>query len=469
MDGNRGFFAERWGVEADVTTYAGERESVTPVYRELLGRSGAPPCGHFSVRDNVIFLVDDCVNGGTHAHEYFHAIQFHLMGTPQKAVPAWIAEGSAEYAQTMYAGTTYRRRLYPDHPPKWLTVEARIEERRETDASVGYGFWPPLSGTEGGPDVTGPLPQGAYYDLGFLGIAWLAEHSGDQSIVEFYRQLADKPDWREAFEPAFGMTLKEFHEQFDAYRDAAAPLLPHSIDDLDEPAIEFIGDISTSRQAAFRQEFERAHAFLRGHFGAGTTDYTVYAVLGDDAANEAHVRLFGAEWTRPSCLKHSFGRAAIVGEGCIWSNLAPGLIRAHFDAARAIEAGVHHERGAQWLAQGARKQVEYTYLDAIDHDEAENLRSAGVSSAQLTEMPLRDLAHLGPFRSDGRASAYALSTLAVGHLREHSGGSALFEYYRLLPKSRSWEEAFEAAFGIGVDDFYEAFEEYRAEVAPPAS
>ena len=37
----------------------------------------------------------------------------------------------------------------------------------------------------------------------------------------------------------------------------------------------------------------------------------------------------------------------------------------------------------------------------------------------------------------------------------------IFEFFRLLPASATWEEAFEAAFGIAVDDFYEAFEEYR--------
>ena len=38
---------------------------------------------------------------------------------------------------------------------------------------------------------------------------------------------------------------------------------------------------------------------------------------------------------------------------------------------------------------------------------------------------------------------------------------AHFEFFRLLPTSETWEEAFEAAFGIAVGDFYEAFEEYR--------
>ena len=43
-----------------------------------------------------------------------------------------------------------------------------------------------------------------------------------------------------------------------------------------------------------------------------------------------------------------------------------------------------------------------------------------------------------------------------------AGERAIFEYYRLLPSSDSWKEAFQGAFGITIDDFYEEFAEYRA-------
>ena len=56
----------------------------------------------------------------------------------------------------------------------------------------------------------------------------------------------------------------------------------------------------------------------------------------------------------------------------------------------------------------------------------------------------------------------ALSFLAGEWLAERAGEPALFEYYRLLPTSDSWEAAFEGAFGITIDDFYEKFEAYRA-------
>ena len=469
-EGNRGFFAERWGVEAPVTTYAGDRESVTLVYRRLLGRSGGlPSCGYYSVPANAIFLADDCVNGGTHAHEYFHAIQFHLTGSPQQAVPAWIREGSATYAQIMYGGTTYRRRLYPEHPPKWLTVEARIEERREQDASLGYGYWPSLSETEGGPDVTGPFPTGVYYDLGFLGIAWLAEHVGDQSVVDFYRHLADKPNWREAFEPAFGMTSSEFHEQFDAYRAATTQHLPHRTDGSPDPALKFLADIPQETQDAVRTEFDRVQTFLRQRFGAGATDYTVYFVQGRGGAATAHMQVFGTESNGVFCEKAWDGIATIIRIGCQVSDPTFSLARLHFQAAQAITAGVRIERGPQWLYEGAEPYVEAKYLDAAGYKDFDSLRRSELARAESSALALRSLAGPGEFRGSAFRSAEALSFVAVEWLLEHAGDRALFNYYGLLVETARWQDAFKTAFGITPDDFYEEFEAYRAEVAPPAS
>ena len=56
----------------------------------------------------------------------------------------------------------------------------------------------------------------------------------------------------------------------------------------------------------------------------------------------------------------------------------------------------------------------------------------------------------------------ALSFLAADWLAQRAGEPALFEYYRLLPASDSWQDAFEGAFGMAIDDFYAAFAEYRA-------
>ena len=61
----------------------------------------------------------------------------------------------------------------------------------------------------------------------------------------------------------------------------------------------------------------------------------------------------------------------------------------------------------------------------------------------------------------------ALGFVALTWLADRAGEAALFEYYRLLPESSRWEDAFEGAFGITVDEFYEAFEEHRAKVVSP--
>ena len=50
-------------------------------------------------------------------------------------------------------------------------------------------------------------------------------------------------------------------------------------------------------------------------------------------------------------------------------------------------------------------------------------------------------------------------------LADHAGDPAVFEYYRVLPSSTSHEAAFEQAFGLTLEDFYEQFEAYRAELA----
>ena len=44
------------------------------------------------------------------------------------------------------------------------------------------------------------------------------------------------------------------------------------------------------------------------------------------------------------------------------------------------------------------------------------------------------------------------------------GEDAFVEYYRALPNSGSWEEAFELTFGLTVADAYEGFAAHRAEV-----
>ena len=56
------------------------------------------------------------------------------------------------------------------------------------------------------------------------------------------------------------------------------------------------------------------------------------------------------------------------------------------------------------------------------------------------------------------------SILATEWLAVRAGDSSYVDYWRELADSATWQEAFAAAFGISIEDFYEAFEEHRREL-----
>ena len=109
----------------------------------------------------------------------------------------------------------------------------------------------------------------------------------------------------------------------------------------------------------------------------------------------------------------------------------------------------------------------FAYLDSAGHADYRELHESDLSRARQVARPLSTMATRGGFVGDDHRNARAVAILAADWLADRAGDPAIFEYYRLLPDSRTWEDAFEAAFGIAIDDFYEAFEVYWARVAPP--
>ncbi len=69
--------------------------------------------------------------------------------------------------------------------------------------------------TPEGAGAAGRWPSSA---LAYLALEWLADHAGDPAIFDYYRRLPDAGSRDEAFEGAFGLTLAEFYEEFEAFR-----------------------------------------------------------------------------------------------------------------------------------------------------------------------------------------------------------------------------------------------------------
>ena len=122
----------------------------------------------------------------------------------------------------------------------------------------------------------------------------------------------------------------------------------------------------------------------------------------------------------------------------------------------------YKRRGSYWLDVGLRQYAEHAFLDSLRLANLDRIRRRSANFATRAEKTLYDLE---PYRAPGGPRdepVEALTFLAADQLISLAGEPALFEYYRLLPSSDTWQDAFQGAFGITIDDFYAAFAEYRA-------
>ena len=132
-------------------------------------------------------------------HLYFLAIQDHL--SPGRAVgPGWLNEGTAVYASQLYQHAQGERSL----------DEAMAANRR----AASYVSVPLGQIGNGVPDAPWGSVGGS---LAALAAIWLVEQGGEDSLVDYYRQLGSK-GWREALEVAFGIPYSEAYSAFAAHR-----------------------------------------------------------------------------------------------------------------------------------------------------------------------------------------------------------------------------------------------------------
>lgn len=129
----------------------------------------------------------------TIVHEYFHAIQSRL-NTRRIPVPSWLVEGSAVHMSQEFYNRTYSYR--PE--------------------GSGFLWWVPEGVSN---DVRDALPN-SIYNAGAVAVKWLAANAGgEEAIVEFFRLLAHSETWTDAFFLAFGITIDQFYERFQAAFD----------------------------------------------------------------------------------------------------------------------------------------------------------------------------------------------------------------------------------------------------------
>ncbi len=425
------------------------------------------------------------------AHEYFHILQRHLGNRAPSAdgSPAWLTEGTARYVQDLYSrerrgGTGDAARTH------WwrrsLEVSAPLSDLEAPEALKAVGF--------------------ATYDLGALAVDWLvrraAAGAGNAPFaphapgglelrsewvahLDYYRLRQSSVSWRAAFEAAFGIAVGDFYEAFEEYRIAlGAQYLPLLADDRNEPLLLFLRDIPPDTQAVIREQFEQAQELFRDRFGSGPVDYTVYVAADDRSAEPTYKHIFGSAsfWLGEDispiaqCSRSTTGFALfVILANCLEEPLGDSLGEYHFEEVLERVAPAdsltqwlpeYEPPGPYWFRLGMRGYAKHAYREALGIEALDEARRTQAEIAGRTAEPLRSYS---AYRAAGALRdkvAEALAFLAGDWLVARAGEPAIFEYYRLLRSTDSWEDAFETAFGIAIDDFYVAFAEYRAAAAP---
>ena len=218
------YIAEEFGVQADpfrlVVIVAGDVRSLF----EELEQQGRPreyenlrnwwlsgSGGYHSGRVNVVKEEQWDINMGRYSRaryvlleEYFHAIQFQLIGNAADRPPTWMVEGSINWIRGDLA--TRDRTGYP--------LSQRLI-RALNQASQG----PPLEDIETG-------NQTWQYSFGLVAADLLVQRAGAATMLDFFRAFAPGrtgPDgqwesqltWQGAFAAAYGISVEEFYSEFE--------------------------------------------------------------------------------------------------------------------------------------------------------------------------------------------------------------------------------------------------------------
>ena len=317
-----------------------------------------------------------------------------------------MTEGAAVYGEALHRAIV----------EQGLTASEGLDYRRRWEAArvLISGDDSPLASFE-----TVDSAERLHYRLGFLAADWLAEDAGVAALAEYYKQLPESDSWQEAFEEAFGTSVADFYETFETYRTGISPLLTHLSDDLEGPAVVFLGDIPSTDQATLESDIETAGTFFTERFEAGHVGSTIF--IGDDAESVDPIHWVLFEEGPPADLCHRREGPAIVYLTSCEEPLESILGDAFYYALRdqlgpwsdlpPAEDG-YERYGPQWLILGARQYVEALYRASNGDETYDELRTAQVAKAQQTVLPLsagRDSRGPGYGWVVGRPSRWASS------------------------------------------------------------
>ena len=265
----------------------------------------------------------------------------------------------------------------------------------------------------------------------------------------------------------------------------------------------FAGAVPDIQQTELREELEYSRRYFADEFGVTATNFTVLVGTKYETLASVYRDIVGtdlryfyhpdAKITDAWVTSSAQGSAVITlmyGLGAYsftslkhhiaheYFHVLQGQLASGFSQLQNGEIGWHTDTQAvtpQWLVEGLASYADYKYTPTrpgrrpFVGDRYSPYKDLGWSQVN-DELNYDDLARTAEY-SDARCTFgeiyyYALSFVAAKFLAEQASENAYVEFWKLLGENSTWQQAFEAAFGIGVDDYYDEFEEWLPSQIP---
>ena len=224
------------------------------------------------------------------------------------------------------------------------------------------------------------------------------------------------------------------------------------------PSVTFWGDVPDGQQVTLRARVAAVARFYDRRFGIRLPELSVHIAANEAALTDALGRALSYEesWV-PEI--HEDGSIFVHAEETVDS-----IERYYFEAFEGRTAG-GRDLGPEWLAEGSAMYMAHLFRDwSGESDLAAAFRHLWWVATQ-DDTPLQELERQSPTEAEWSGSeTLTTATLAAAWLVSQAGEDALVAYYRALPTSDGWEEAFEQAFGLSPESAYLGFEAHRSEV-----
>ena len=251
---------------------------------------------------------------------------------------------------------------------------------------------------------------------------------------------------------ALGFVLAFGSTETDSWEERWAEL------GVEEAEFVFVGDVTEGEQESIRRELKVAQVVYAEHFGAVSSDFTVYIGADLDLLNE-RLATDGAPQASFTCNGGAVrGSIVIVIEDCReeFRGIGANLAEIYFFILQWQAGTVSFADGSlRWFPRASA-----VYANALV-DDAQGRRPLEVrrKGEQILWSSLGE-----PFlQGDSESHVAGVGFLAVEWLVERAGSEAVLKVFRLGAHRAS----FETAFGMSLDSFKAGFERHRSQVAPP--